>query len=883
MKLYKNPAILNIIIIFVLAVTVLLTYHTYHIYQEYNSRPQNSSTLPDFLEDVSKVLSEIDDEQLNTAAYIATHDQGRYKRLLRTRETVDQDLFELDRVVKHNNALSPYSKQIKEIYSTLLLVREEVDALDSDYIHVLFHGYHNKVFTPFSYLLKNLSLEEDSEILKSYLLAYEKIIALKENTALENTGIYYILLKKNPMGKKDRMIWKQVIAKDIQPQFNTLKDTVTAVDLRAVMSPEAYAQLLSEERQQIMEDADSGEYRVTIVQWLDKTSKKMKYFNQLESILLTQAKTLVEEKASGTKALLTIYSISTLLLWLLLLRLMAIHSKQARNNILYENTLRDIELVFDKNQQKKLKRLIENGNVNLIYKFLIQAIEDANKRKDLFLASMSHEIRTPLNGILGFTQLLKETEMNAEQREFVSVVEKSSDHLLSIVNDILDLSKINAQKIELESITFDPIESFESAVESYAAKAVKEHIDFNIFVDPQLPTKLVGDPTKISQVLVNLVSNAIKFTSSNGEVSVAVEMLSENDEEALIKFSVSDTGIGITPEQKKRIFEAFTQADVSTSRKYGGTGLGLSISGKLINLMGGKLSIRSVKDEGSTFYFTLTLQKAEDAERRIVEDMSEYTIGILNSHIDTQYYINENLEAYIAYTGARIVRYTDETLLALKEKSELPDILFIDHTFRQRGGEIEKFLDFDTRIVVISTGDQKRNLQRYGSKIDKILYKPINFTKTLKVLSNKAEQSIPKKLTRFENIHVLVAEDNVINQKLIMKVLNKIGVEVSIASNGQEALDQRMNNRFDMIFMDIEMPVMGGMEATGKILTYERKTGEQHIPIIALTANALAEDRVKYLGAGMDGYLSKPIDLAKLREVFSAYFKDRMITEEENS
>ena len=293
--------------------------------------------------------------------------------------------------------------------------------------------------------------------------------------------------------------------------------------------------------------------------------------------------------------------------------------------------------------------------------------------------------------------------------------------------------------------------------------------------------------------------------------------------------------------------------------------------------MGGKLNIWSVKDEGSSFYFTLTLVKPETAKRREVADMSAYSVGILNPHIDEEYYINKNLESYITYTGAKIKHYTDESLLALKGSSKLPDILFIDQKFRYRGDEIKQFLDFDTKIVLMTTGDQKRSLKRYKSYIDKILYKPINFTKTLKGLSDQEDLSESEKKITFENVHVLVAEDNIINQKLILNVLNRLGVEVSMANNGQEALEQRMKNEYDMIFMDIQMPVMGGMEATGNILNYERQNSKIHIPIVALTANAVSGDREKYIGAGMDDYLSKPIELEKLNALLLEYFEDRIV------
>jgi CheY-like chemotaxis protein len=252
-------------------------------------------------------------------------------------------------------------------------------------------------------------------------------------------------------------------------------------------------------------------------------------------------------------------------------------------------------------------------------------------------------------------------------------------------------------------------------------------------------------------------------------------------------------------------------------------------------------------------------------------------VGILNPHIDKKYIINKNLEAYLAYTGAKVEHYTDESLLALNESSKLPDILFIDHQFRYRDDEVKKFLDFDTKIVLMSTGDQKRNVKRYRSKIDKILYKPVNFTKTVKALNKNNDLLEKKTKIAFENVHILVAEDNVINQKLIQNVLSRLGIEITVANNGKEALEERMHNVYDMIFMDIQMPVMGGLEATGNILSYERHNKEIHVPIIALTANAVSGDREKYMGAGMDDYLSKPIELEQLNSILKTYFEDRMI------
>jgi CheY-like chemotaxis protein len=265
------------------------------------------------------------------------------------------------------------------------------------------------------------------------------------------------------------------------------------------------------------------------------------------------------------------------------------------------------------------------------------------------------------------------------------------------------------------------------------------------------------------------------------------------------------------------------------------------------------------------------------AKVREVEDLSSYTVGILNPQKDGKYIINKNLETYIEYTGAHVIHYTEKSLLALKNGTKLPDILFVDYKLRGRGDELKQFIDFDTKIVVMSTGERKRSLKRYQRYIDKILYKPVNFSKTLKALSDKSDASQSEQKIVFKNIHILVAEDNIINQKLILNVLNRLGIEVSIANNGKEAFKNRVMYEYDMIFMDIQMPVMGGMEATGNILSYERQNNKKHIPIIALTANAVAGDREKYIGAGMDGYLSKPIEMPEMIQLLTSYFEDRIV------
>lgn len=872
MKISKTKTVLGLLLSVVMAVFFMLSYMAYQTYKNYE-HIQNSTNLSSFLEHIEFVVDTMEFERLGSAIYLVTKEESDAQKLIRNRSDVDLALKNLQNYIV-DSQFGVYNRQIQNISRELQKIRREVDEPGGKYQEILIEAYHYKIFGYLFEMLEGVRSMLPAQNIENYITVYLEAARLKENTILENTLISYFLLTSQKMDVGDIRFWEKIVAQDGLPAYSVLDDQKLASKLVALLSEEEYQGILAKEREMIMHESNRGGYAVALIGWLNQIGKKMDYFTQVQSEL----RTYIDNQDESQKWFAAGYAIGAFVLLLIWIVLLVKFIRLQQDSHLLEETVKDIELVLNEDQQKELRRLVESGKMDHIYKFLIKTIKDANQTKDLFLASMSHEIRTPLNGILGFTQLLKETDATEEQREFIATIESSSGHLLAIVNDILDLSKIKAQKIEFENIAFDPIEHFESAVESYAAKAAEENIDFNIFLDPELPTRLMGDPTKISQVIVNLVSNAIKFTSQNGEVNVVIQKVAETSGEVKVKFAVSDTGIGISAEQQKRIFEAFGQADVSTSRKYGGTGLGLSISGRLVELMGGKLGIESIVDEGSTFYFTLTLTKPDDAERREVEDLSGLTVGILNPHIDEKYFRNKNLEAYIAYTGAKVVHYTDEELLNIKKRhSGLPDILFVDHKYRQREDEIKQFLGVDTKVVVISTGDQKRTLKRYGPLIDRILYKPVNFTKTLKVLSDKEELAEPKKNILFRNLHILVAEDNAINQKLITNVLNRLGIEVSIAENGKEAFESRKEDFFDMIFMDIEMPVMGGMEATANILNYERNAHQKHIPIVALTANALSGDREKYMGAGMDGYLTKPIELSALRELLMEYFEEKMV------
>ncbi len=878
MNFLSNKNIFSFLIVLVIAVFGAISYHTFFAYQSY-TQAQTSRNYLHFVELTDQAIDVIAKERINSADYMGSGGKQSAKELKEIRETVNNTLHTLDTYMAKNKTLQSYSKRFAYIRTKLKEVRNKIDTLSSDYENMFNTLYHKNIGESLIAVTRDAAAKEYDEEIQNELSSHADYMTLKENSVMEDTGILFVLNGSYPMKDGDLKVWDALIMNDVLPSLKHITDYDLKKTLKSVVSEDAYDKIGRDERVAILYGASEGKYDISPEQWVKQSEKKEFYLAQAQHALLGTAQVKAEDRFIQAKDVLMQYALWGALTLLVLLIMLVIYYNINKDKQLFEDTLKDIEAVLDKEQQRELQHLIDTRDINNIYKFLVDTIKAANQAKDLFLANMSHEIRTPLNGIVGFTQLLKDSELNDEQREFITVIEHSSENLLTIVNDILDLSKIKADKIELEHIVFDPVEQFESSVESYGARAAEKGIELGVYIDPALPEKIVGDPTKISQVIVNLISNAIKFTKAKGAVDVSIEKVAETKEYVTMMFSVSDTGIGISESQKSKIFEAFSQADVSTSRKFGGTGLGLAISGKLVSFMGGELDIESKEGEGSTFYFTLTLEKAKDIVPRDIINMLGFSVGLLGRQEEVSESIRHNLEAYVTYTGAKFDLYDEDTILNA-DNTALPDILFIDHTSHQRSGELDKFLDIDCKIVLMTTADKKKNIEGLLDRIDKVLYKPLNLSKTYKALEVVYEKKVRTsskapagtKNILFEDLHLLVAEDNSINQKLIKNVLNSFGVDVTLASNGEEAVKLRTDNTFDMILMDIQMPVLGGIEATHQIIEYEEKNRKHHVPIVALTANALSGDREKYMDEGMDNYLSKPIDLERLNVLLQEYF-----------
>ncbi len=529
------------------------------------------------------------------------------------------------------------------------------------------------------------------------------------------------------------------------------------------------------------------------------------------------------------------------------------------------------------NAYKLIETLIHNAKADK------QEALEANASKSLFLANMSHEIRTPLNGIVGFTDLLKSTDLNDEQKEFINIIDKSSENLLNIINNILDLSKIESNKTELDIVIFDPIIEFENAVETYGIRASEKNIDLSFFLDPSIDKKLLGDSVKLKEILINLLSNAIKFTDLGGQVKVEIKKLSTVENQTEILFSIEDNGVGMTKEQQLNVFTAFTQADVSITRKYGGTGLGLTISTKFLELMDSELKLESQKEKGTRFYFSIIFEEVlESTELSKIAKRENHTI--CKYHYDSPVQQDIYLSKYFDYYDVEQTSFKTAGDLKKYNNDSNIDAIWIDVDNSEDDFLQNTYKLNSNKVILLSSFSNRDKLEELGINVAKVLYKPLTPTKILQGINatnhtkNVASKEISiNEASPFQNVQftgkVLVAEDNFINQKLIKQILLRYGVSVELANNGLEAFEKRKNEDYDLIFMDIQMPVMDGVEATHEIINYEVEEKIGHIPIVALTANALNGDRERFISEGLDEYIPKPIETNELLYILKKFLK----------
>lgn len=894
-------------------IIILFSLASYYVYNAYISY-QGAAKLQAKLQEnryLTHLLDNISRERGMTIMYLGNASQTTHNSLMAQRELVNKSTKEylsnigtLADLHDHSHGTEncqacKNSATVKSILQEIIKVRGTVDAQKVDF-DTIFYKTYGKAQDTILTRIENIALIHVDEKISSLATAYLSLVRAQEYTAAERDYISYTLARSTPLETEQINKWLLFIGKADSINYSEL-DKAISVKLDTLFKSDDSAELssdITEERSNILEVAKSGKYDTESGIWFTMLSEKENVITEGKKVILQEMDSRAKIVQTNAIQILAI-AISIWLISIIVGLLGFLLSNDIARNI--------------KNLESVLKRVAkdtgegeENRNINLdtasgttqAYQLLEDIIEqtrndkeyamEASEAKSMFLANMSHEIRTPLNGIVGFTELLKDTDLSSEQREFIDIIEKSSENLLEIINNILDLSKIESNKLEIEEIVFNPIREFESAVEVYSVRASEKHIDLGCYIDPYLERPIKGDPTKIKEVVINLLSNAVKFTNSGGSINVNIRRIpSENSGKIKIKFEVQDSGIGVTSEQKSRIFEAFSQADTSITRKYGGTGLGLTISSRFVELMGGILDLESEVGHGTTFFFTLEFEEIETLNESNRGAFSNINALILDSAVKEKTQ-SKYLREYLDFYGVSYTSFKDLGELNRLEQQINYDLLFIDYDFSDEN-DLLNFSKSPEAMVLITKSYYMKKIETLGLNIFKTLYEPLTTTKLKAVIENydassfneqknkKARRKVfDEKSSKF-SASALVAEDNVINQKLIKRTLEDLGLTVTLANNGLEAFQKRKSGKFDIVFMDIQMPVLEGVEATQEILDYEEDFDVPHVPIIALTANALKGDRERFLSHGLDEYTTKPLVRSEIVSILNQFLSDFIV------
>ncbi|MCK9455638.1 ATP-binding protein [Sulfurimonas sp.] len=899
-------SLLPIIVLFVMS-----SYFVYNSFIEYRAAEQLQEKL-DQNKLLNEVVGNIARERGMSAMYLGNQTENILKSLNEQRKIVDKKVENYLKYIEENELLHNHkgdndnsacltcanlhstAASIEKIKSIRPLVDENKIEFEEMFTNVYSSAQDNFV----SQLQQITENQIDKEINELYNL-YISMVNAKEASGVERGYMSYIISRSAQLTSEDLNTWISLIGRADAINYEGIQNRNLANKLNQLFKTEDTQELLEDinsERTAIISLAESGEYDISSGIWFTMLSEKINIISEAENILLNAMDSRAKDVQKDSLQVLVL-TFSAWLIAIILAILGYILSNEIAKNIKHlEEVLEKVAEDYD-SQDRKINLHTAQGT-DLAYELLEEIIDqtkrdkisaqEASEAKSMFLANMSHEIRTPLNGIVGFTELLKDSGLQEEQSEFVDIIEKSSENLLEIINNILDLSKIESNKLEIENIAFNPITEFESAVEVYAVRASEKHINLGCFVDPSLEFPLKGDPTKLKEVIINLLSNAVKFTNNAGSINVNIRRVESSEiGKTRIKFEIQDSGIGVTNEQKSKIFEAFSQADTSITRKYGGTGLGLTISSSFINLMGGELDLDSKVGEGTTFFFTLDFEEVETLTESTKDSFSTLKALILSDSMKIKKQ-DKYLREYLDYFGVGYTTFKDVSKIALLQKDVNYNLIFVDYDYANEE-TLEELSKLPQELIVLTKSNLMKKIDSLGLDIFKVLYEPLHASKIKQTLENyvmsNASTQVAKKVSRKKFdlntsrfvANVLVAEDNIINQKLIQRTLEDLGLSVTIANNGLDAFQKRKDENFDMIFMDIQMPFLDGVEATAEILEWEEDYAQPHVPIVALTANALKGDREKFLAAGLDEYTTKPLVRSEIISVLNHFLANHIV------
>ncbi|MCZ6103272.1 ATP-binding protein [Campylobacter ureolyticus] len=1143
--------ITGIPLLIIMLIGLFYLYSSYNNYKEADTLNKSVANL----NNISELIEQLGNERGLSVIYTASGGKLNVSELLQNqRAQTDAEIKKLNNLISNyesivgssflnkNSVVPNELLKMSSLLKNINEARSKIDNLDTDFntIFTNFFSVVDEEYLNYARFVQQYATSQDIASLGSNLVSTYEIM---NASSYQRDYVISLLGSREAIDYLTLSKWSEISNKSAFISYTSLPESQAKTEiLKLLSSPDSQAIISSANtlNTQLQQEALSGEYSVSLMEWFSAASSKISLAKEITQKLSEELIMQTDEyKQELQKVLFIAIGLFAIAILFLLITLRFI-SRFQKNISELDDVLNSISHISDQDIRIDLRTSEGMSRAYTIIQDAIDVIakqkeiaEEANKAKSIFLANMSHEIRTPLNGVIGFTELLKNTGLDNEQQDYVDTIEKSSENLLTIINNILDVSKIESNKVELEDILFDPINDFEGAIEVYAAKASEKNINLLSYIDPSLVNLLYGDITKIKEVLINLMSNAVKFTPVNGSIIIDIRRLpSVSESETNIKFSVRDTGVGIAKDKLEKIFSAFSQADSTVTRQYGGTGLGLTISSKYVAMMGGMLQVASEKGQGSEFFFTLSFKETKksdsdtmyngikgkrfalltdepkDIHNTIIKDYLTYmgaNIKILESdrEINRNYFdiliirledypmISKELDIPIVICGnlreiqnarfdkesiftlsepvniTKILKTTqrvlesgpvvatskpvqdmvynetitpitsepvvkqpvvaepikeevvveepikeDKTELSLRDKLRArinqgttpsepkvvikPDEPRVEKTISQPTAQKEPEIKPEQEVKIaiqpeikkepeikisieepiikeevikekvkpkISTSeDIKINIDEPKIAIDEPVIEKVSIEPTLtkepeikisdditdaikepeavskpeqhaKIKTEEATKTpeikpqvkiveetimvdewvdeevteyieVEEEVTEYidkeveeevevevevpapstapsaggmdkYNAKVLVAEDNEINQKLMRHTLGLFGLDITIVGNGKLALEERKEKIYDMIFMDIAMPVMDGVEATKQIKAYESENSLPHIPIVAVTANALKGDRERFMSQGLDEYCTKPIKKEALSAMLNMFIPEK--------
>lgn len=824
MKLLQNKLVESVILLPIVFIFFTSIYYLFTSYVKYNSI-NKSLVYSEYILNLDELLNQQGESQGLISIFLGMNGKSDYSKIEQQWKKTDVALETLSDFISKHSEYSTSNQKILNASAAMKDARSKVSVLNIDYNDLYIDNYTSKLN---SSILKNMDNIDQSlpKEITDLLKVIANIAFEKENTILERAYISYILGRAKPFSNAELEVWDSYIGGDSVPNYDLIASESLVKELNVLFKSDSYKDTktkINDERIIILNSINSGEFATSITKWYELQSSKIVLFDKAQVSIEELIKINVNLEIIEEQKMMAISAIVIILSLLIAFVIRNIFSNIAQDTKELGDVLKKIESNLDEKDDSELSGMLERQNKTEIYQFLEKTIYESNESKRFaheaseakskFLANMSHEIRTPLNGIVGFTELLKTTNLDNEQEEFLEVIEKSSENLLAVINDILDLSKIESNKIDIEDVPFSPIEEFESGIESYGAKASEKSINLGFYIDPRLSGKIRGDAIRIKQVIVNLISNAVKFTPEGGEIDVLIERIATKDNNITVRFSVKDSGIGITAEQQTKIFEAFSQADSSTNRKFGGTGLGLTISKTLIELMGGTLELVSKVDEGATFFFSLTFEEAE-----LFEQMEVF------NNIDVGYYLpkgrdvkiaDEYAEEYIRVLNNGYRIFEDmESILSLN-MGQKPEIIFVDYDYINNV-DLKKLNSLDVKIALFTSVHKKAKITSLDFEPYRVLYAPINFSKITKVLKsfsktlddyqpqsdNIAGESINNSNRNLASVDILLCKHIEMQRNIFKVMVEKLGYSVDMAVNANQAEKMIHHKNYKYVLVD---------------------------------------------------------------------------------